>query len=388
MVKFVFLLVSIFFISTILPSDKQLPDTNTFKSFFSKKYYSASIRDSIRITSSTLSNGPAGSVSIVLSDPTCTLVNQGDYYIFYSSKTGIYRVYFSSRSSGSLMSDTITIAITDKMPELVIGKPSVITDINQLFSLDLDIKDDADSILVLLDIGCDNTIDTMVHCDNNPYFRYGRPTRTGEKENKFPCKITVIDNDSHKVSDTARLIVRYRPPSARIGNNIISCADEPVLFSAKRSRDENGTIKKYLWDFNGDNKTDTVNNEPEVEKTFSKTGDRNIILRVMDNDNNISAPDSMVLSIFKDIPSVSIIAVHEVKKGDEISLIGTGKVNCGEIEKYLWDFYGNGQWGFSSRSHGRTSHIYREPGSYQARFMVVDNKGDSAFQIWQVKVIP
>jgi PKD repeat protein len=376
-------------LSCAFAADKSRPDTlKHWQSFFDRKAYSASVRDSVRIPSATLFSGPAGAIRVALSSPSCVCLSRDDEYVFYSPDTGVFRVYFSTYSTGALYADTVTVRITDFPPVLKLGNRNPVADIGKPIPMDLDISDDGDSFCVYADLDGDGRTDTSCCGVKNPLFRYTRPTRTGEKEKIMQCRITVADNDSHRVSDTAILTVLYKPPRARAGSNIIACPDEPVVFSGKASRDVNGAITRYIWDFNADGKADTVLYAPEVERSFSTPGDFSVILRVMDEDKNISLPDTVFLSVYRDKPTASATAPHEARRGEEISFVGTGNVNCGVIEKYLWDFYGTGKWDFASRSCGRVSHIYKDAGTFQARFMVLDSQGDSAVLLWPVKVSP
>jgi hypothetical protein len=365
-----------------------MASTSSPSSPFGKKSYSASIRDSVVITSPILFNGPAGSVIAASSDPLCLIVSRGDGYIFYAPKVGEYRMFFSSRSAGSLYLDTLAVMITDQPPQVKVGTHTVFADINQLFSFDLNVQDDGDSVRVMLDLDGDGKCDTSICGVSNPYFRYSRPTRIGEREKIFQSLLTVLDNDSHAFQDTVMIHLYFKPPCAKAGDNIIACANEPVDFSGRMSHDENGYISKYIWDLNADGKADTVTPLPDLRRAFGALGDFSVILKVVDNDNNISLPDTIVLSVFKDKPSLAITAPHEAKREEEISFVGTGKINCGVLEKYFWDFDGNGKWDYVSRTHGRAYHAYKELGAYPARFMVLDNRGDSTSLTWPVNILP
>ncbi len=56
-----------------------------------------------------------------------------------------------------------------------------------------------------------------------------------------------------------------------------------VLFDASSSKDPDGSIVKYEWDFNGDGKFDEVKTAPTTSRFFDRAGEWRINLRVTDN---------------------------------------------------------------------------------------------------------
>jgi hypothetical protein len=57
----------------------------------------------------------------------------------------------------------------------------------------------------------------------------------------------------------------------------------PVLFDASGSKDPDGSIVKYEWDFNGDGRFDEMKTTPTTTRLFDRAGDWRINLRVTDN---------------------------------------------------------------------------------------------------------
>ncbi len=56
-----------------------------------------------------------------------------------------------------------------------------------------------------------------------------------------------------------------------------------VTFDASSSRDPDGTIVKYEWDFNGDGRFDETKTTPIATRLFDRAGEWRINLRVTDN---------------------------------------------------------------------------------------------------------
>lgn len=359
-----------------------------WKSFYSKKNYSSSINDSVRLVSSMLNAGPTASVNAAASDPSCYLQDRGDEYLFVSKRTGLFQVYFSSRSRGSLDADTVTILVSDSFPMLKLNQKEISAGINEPVVLDASIHDDGEDCRVALKLSNSITLLPVDSGLSDLRFRFSRPTQNGTREETFTGVLFATDNDGHQVFDTLSFTVLYYPPRADAGSSLIACLEEPVTLSAKKSRDSNGPIKQYLWDFDGDGRVDTAVNQPEVEHVFTQTGDVEAVLRVMDGDGNLSLPATVMISVYRPKPQASIIALHEGRQNVEMSFVGTGKTGCGEIEKFVWDFNGDGKWDFQSRTHGRTAYTYLLPGTYFARFRIFNTKGDSSEVIWPVKILP
>ncbi|MCX8103802.1 MAG: PKD domain-containing protein, partial [Candidatus Bipolaricaulota bacterium] len=59
--------------------------------------------------------------------------------------------------------------------------------------------------------------------------------------------------------------------------------NSPVTFDASGSRDPDGSIVKYEWDFNGDGRFDETKTVPTTTRLFDRAGEWRINLRVTDN---------------------------------------------------------------------------------------------------------
>jgi hypothetical protein len=349
--------------------------------------YIASIRDTVKIHTPLHFAGPAGAIGFAVSSRQCLVEDRGDHFVFYTARIGTYFIYFTSRSTGSEARDTVKIEVTDQPPRVTVGKKRVLADLNKDFSFSLDITDDGADVTVMVDFNGDGKPDTACFGKGDPGFRFCRPTRTGETKKILKAAILVMDNDSHRVYDSAMVCIRFHPPVAEAGSNIIVCPDEAVTLSGKRCKDNNGYVKKFIWDFNGDGAIDTVLPLPQATWTFEEVKDYRTLLWVEDNEGNRSRPDTLFVTVMRDKPTASAGLPVEAKVGESVSFFGQGSSICSQIEKYLWDFENDGKWDYISRGHGRTTYTYRAPGSFFALFTVVDSKNDSASQVREVKVI-
>ncbi len=346
-----------------------------------------SVRDTIVLSTSLNLMGPSGQVSFSTSRSGCTVEDQG-VFLFTARDTGVYQVFFESRSFGPLSIDTCTITVTDQPPSLIVGAPEVTADMGSPMSFGLTIQDDGAGVRVYYDLDGDNAADTVCQGAADHQVRFMKPTKNGEKKGVFTVHITVADNDSHVVADSARLTVYYRPPQADAGSNIIACPNQPVALSAAQSRDGNGRVTRYAWDFSQTGRPDTIAAVPDMAWIFDKPRDYLVQLLVADNHGNLSKPDTLYVSIMDDKPETAIDGDTETRVGESVQFHGRASSNCSEIERYQWDFDNNGSWDYSSRVHGRAAHTYTAAGMYLARFRVVDSKGDSAAQVRKVMVNP
>ncbi|MCS6903280.1 MAG: PKD domain-containing protein [Candidatus Bipolaricaulota bacterium] len=92
-----------------------------------------------------------------------------------------------------------------------------------------------------------------------------------------------------------------------------------VLFDATASRDPDGQIVRYEWDFNGDGKFDETKTTPTTSRLFDRAGDWRINLRVTDN-RGATASISKVIKI-----SEAPVTVRR-----QIALPTSGRVTAGQ----------------------------------------------------------
>ncbi|MBI4835818.1 MAG: PKD domain-containing protein [Candidatus Abawacabacteria bacterium] len=137
-----------------------------------------------------------------------------------------------------------------------------------------------------------------------------------------------------------------------------------VSFNAETSRDPDGSIVAYEWDF-GDN-TEKVSGQ-RVTHTFTRAGTFSITLVVTDNDNQKSAPAMMSVQVKPptlEKPIIQITSNPPTPSGNvpfTIAFDASGsRSSNGNIIAYEWDF-GDGA---KVIGNARISHTYNSPGVY------------------------
>lgn len=98
---------------------------------------------------------------------------------------------------------------------------------------------------------------------------------------KYPVKLTVVDNSGtySSVQSTTADIVINKLPVAAIRSSTSAAPGDTLLFDASQSKDPDGTIQRYTWDF-GDG---TTTKGQQVLHSFENPGTYQVQLAVMDN---------------------------------------------------------------------------------------------------------
>jgi len=101
----------------------------------------------------------------------------------------------------------------------------------------------------------------------------------------------------------------------------------PVVFNASASKDPDGKIVKYEWDFNGDGVFEESTNSPTVKKLFDNSGTFKITLRVTDN-GGLTASTTKTITIRDAIVLIRrAIVPAKVKRGTSFKVTVKLKVN-------------------------------------------------------------
>ena len=169
-----------------------------------------------------------------------------------------------------------------------------------------------------------------------------------------------------------------RPPTASFSATP-SGGPPPLLvtFDASASRDPDGSITSYAWDF-GAGITGTGQS---VEHTYGESGSYQVRLTVTDDDGvESSATDELVVNI---LPMARIVA-NPVDGEAPVAVTFDASLSAdedGEIVSFDWDFAG------VAAADGVTAeHTFDDPGVYPVRLAVTDDLGGSAEVVFEVNV--
>lgn len=146
---------------------------------------------------------------------------------------------------------------------------------------------------------------------------------------------------------------------------------ERITFDGSASRDPDGKIISYLWDF-GDGKTATGATTIYV---FNQAGEYDVILQVSDDRNAMSSFAKTVRIVPPNQPPVGLFLVDPAspKVNQEITFdASVSKDPDGQIVSYAWDF------GDGATGQGKTvKYTYKQPGTYKVKLTVTDDKGET-----------
>ncbi len=165
----------------------------------------------------------------------------------------------------------------------------------------------------------------------------------------------------------------FSPKEPKIG--------EIVTFDGSASRDPDGKIIGYLWDF-GDGETAQG---ATTTHAFKNEGEFDVILQVTDDRGASTALAKTVRVVLPNQPPVAIFTVEPLEPtvNQEITFDASAAADPdGSIVSYSWDF------GDQTTGQGKIAkHTYKAAGTYKVTLTVTDDKGasSSAFQNLAIK---
>lgn len=198
----------------------------------------------------------------------------------------------------------------------------------------------------------------------------------------YIARLIVTDKDGAQIADTATVQVssNNQAPAAVISGPTTGKTGQPLNFSGSNSRDNDGTINAYTWNF-GDGVTA---NGMNVSHSYGQVGTYEVTLTVTDN-GGATGSSTFIVQISDAIKTPPVAAINGPANGvvsQPLSFDGTGsKDSDGQITSYTWDF-GDG----TSANGFNVSHTYAVSGTYKVTLTVIDNDGLNA-QATQVVVI-
>jgi large repetitive protein len=224
------------------------------------------------------------------------------------------------------------------------------------------------------------TCDTTIHFDGSQsadadgdYLQYtwdfadGTPPVNGRqvlhtfsKGGTYPVLLTVDDGTglSNARHTSSIKVTINNPPTSNPGAAQTVCAGKNVIFDAGNSRDADGGLLKYHWDFGDGTEGEGLN----PIKIYSKQGVYRVVLTVKD-DTGLPCGISRSLQTVRVIDSPIAEAGEDMEAcvGGVVTFDGTKSYDAdGVVNQYDWDF-GDGTTGGGASP----THIYSAPGTYR-----------------------
>ncbi len=177
-----------------------------------------------------------------------------------------------------------------------------------------------------------------------------------------------LGNDTH--TDTMTVYVDEPPntaPTPAAGKDQSAAIGEPVIFDASASKDPDGNILSYKWDFADGQTAEGVS----TVHAFDKSGTYEVVLTLQDDAraNTGISRDSLLVRVNE--PPVADAGPDQLVTASLVEFDGTGSTDSdGKVATYVWDF------GDGGRGTGpKPTHVYREPGTYEISLTVGDDSG-------------
>ena len=194
-----------------------------------------------------------------------------------------------------------------------------------------------------------------------------------------PYIINTNSRDNYPLIEPLSINLDFNvPPVADFSYLPLKPTDLESVSFIDLSRDTDGTIISWFWDFDDGN----VSTDPNPKHNYSDDGTYTVTLTVTDNNSEMH-------SISKEIAILNVgpnASAHVNKTvftlGEPVSFTGLGHDKDGSIASWLWNF-GDGN---SSQSQNAT-HIYAKSGTYNVSLTVTDNDEATIRDVVTITVI-
>jgi len=185
----------------------------------------------------------------------------------------------------------------------------------------------------------------------------------------YPTVLTLMQIQKHYIDSGRSLPAGATPPNAAPTAAFSSAPTNlSVAFDGTGSKDSDGTINSYSWDF-GDHSAAGSGATPV--HTYASAGSFTVILTVTD-DGGATSSASHVVSVTAPANAAPVAAFGSSGNNLTVNFDGTGsKDSDGTIRSYSWDFGDQ-----SAAGTGATpAHIYASAGSFTVILTVTDDGG-------------
>ncbi|MEJ8473672.1 PKD domain-containing protein [Roseibium algae] len=188
----------------------------------------------------------------------------------------------------------------------------------------------------------------------------------------YPVVLTVSDGTglSNGTDRDAMTVTINHAPVAEAGENAEICTGDILVLDGSKSRDPDGGVLKYAWDFGDGDSSDIVN----PTKKYRRGGSYPVTLTVTDNSglSNNQAKDRIAVTV-NQAPVADAGADMKICANTEVFFDGSKSWDAdGVVNRYLWDF-GDGR----SSGGDKPGHSFRKPGTYRVRLTI---EGDQVGQ--------
>lgn len=185
---------------------------------------------------------------------------------------------------------------------------------------------------------------------------------------RYEATLIVTDNSGEVGNSSVQTfpVIVNNPPTAGAGADVVAALGDAVRLDASGSKDVDGKLQKFSWQFGDGSSTDGVT----VSHVYTQPKTYHVALRVEDDSDSPCNFDNDSLTVWINAAPVAEAGKDVLTSaGKEIRFdAGVSTDSDGEIVSYTWDF------GDSETGAGKiASHSYKKPGKYVAKLTIKDN---------------
>jgi PKD repeat protein len=175
------------------------------------------------------------------------------------------------------------------------------------------------------------------------------------------------------------------PPVAGFSYEPLSPSTTDLISFKDQSRDEDGDVVSWAWDF-GDG---TRSAEQNPEYSYSHSGTYNITLIVTDDEGYVSDPVEQTVTVKNTGPMAMFDVIPDKPRVAAETVFDASKAYDadGRVVSYAWDFDGDGLFDLTTASSEAT-HTFLEAGEVPVVLKVTDDEGGVSVIKEIVEVLP
>ena len=189
----------------------------------------------------------------------------------------------------------------------------------------------------------------------------------------YTITLCVTDDAGDGACQSQSLQIANRVPEAAFTYTPTSPnPGDVVVFDASSSRDPDGTLVAYEWDFDGDSAPDVVTDQAKTEYAFTEEGDHRVLLCARDETGALSPPTDEIVHVNESPVASFQVSSFSPAENEEVSFTDHSYDSEGEIVSWRWQFGDGG-----CADLPCPSHTYQEDGVYVVTLTVVDEQGSA-----------
>ncbi|RPI00306.1 MAG: PKD domain-containing protein, partial [Calditrichaeota bacterium] len=197
------------------------------------------------------------------------------------------------------------------------------------------------------------------------------PKHIYSETGRYQIKLTVTDNSgtkSNQASDVVNVVINEKP-IADAGPDVKAATEQPIVFNAAGSRDPDGEIVDYSWDF-GDGRTASGVN---VSHQYPQSGVYSTKLTVKDNTSQPLATDFDEAIVTVNAQPVALAGANRLTSpGETVRLDGSSSYDWdNDALTFQWQFSD----GKTSTAAAQVNRSFDQPGIYTGILTVSDQSG-------------